>query len=102
ACNQSDQQKRQDTHTSPSNDAGPQTEASAVQRRKVYTGGSWLGSDSIGIVRSNLGRRQRGHLGASVNDLQIAWLIIGWLLAFWAGKDLQARFEQWRDLRRSA
>jgi hypothetical protein len=27
-----------------------------------------------------------------VDDLQIAWLMIGWLAAFWAGKDLQARF----------
>jgi hypothetical protein len=31
-----------------------------------------------------------------VDDLQIAWLVIGWLLAFWAGKDLQARVAQWR------
>jgi len=34
-----------------------------------------------------------------VEDLHIAWLIIGWLAAFWAGKDLQARFDQWRGLR---
>jgi hypothetical protein len=37
-----------------------------------------------------------------VDDLQIAWLMIGWLVAFWAGKDLQSRFTQWRALRRSA
>jgi hypothetical protein len=36
-----------------------------------------------------------------VNDLHIAWLIIGWLLAFWAGKNLQGRFMQWREGRRS-
>jgi hypothetical protein len=35
-----------------------------------------------------------------VDDLQTAWLIIGWLLAFWAGKDLQSRFAQWRASRR--
>jgi hypothetical protein len=35
-----------------------------------------------------------------VDDLQIAWLLIGWLVAFWAGRDLQARFTQWRALRR--
>jgi hypothetical protein len=35
-----------------------------------------------------------------VDDLQIAWLMIGWLVAFWAGKDLQSRFTQWRGLRR--
>ena len=29
-----------------------------------------------------------------MDDLQIAWLMIGWLVAFWAGKDLQARFAQ--------
>jgi len=37
-----------------------------------------------------------------VNDLQIAWLIGGWLLAFWAGKDLQARYAQWRSVRQRA
>jgi hypothetical protein len=36
-----------------------------------------------------------------VDDLQTAWLIIGWLLAFWAGKDLQARVAQWRGSQRS-
>jgi hypothetical protein len=35
-----------------------------------------------------------------VDDLQIAWLILGWLLAFWAGKDLQTRFLQRRSIRR--
>jgi len=35
-----------------------------------------------------------------VNDLQIAWLIVGWMLAFWAGRDLQARFSQWWSARR--
>ena len=42
----------------------------------------------------------RGHLGGGVDDLQIAWLMIGWLVAFWAGKDLQTRFVRWRELRR--
>jgi hypothetical protein len=36
-----------------------------------------------------------------VDDLQIAWLMIGWVLAFWAGKDLQTRFVQWRESRRA-
>jgi hypothetical protein len=36
-----------------------------------------------------------------VNDLHIAWLLLGWVLAFWAGKDLQTRFMQWRTVRRS-
>jgi len=40
-----------------------------------------------------------GHLGDGVDDLQFAWLIVGWLLAFWAGKDLQSRFAQWRAMR---
>jgi hypothetical protein len=35
-----------------------------------------------------------------VDDLQIAWLIIGWLLAFWAGMDLQSRFSRWWTQRR--
>jgi len=35
-----------------------------------------------------------------MDDLQIALLIIGWLVAFWAGKDLQTRFAQRRVLRR--
>lgn len=36
-----------------------------------------------------------------MEDLQIAWLMLGWVLAFWAGKDLQSRFMQWRSSRRS-
>jgi len=43
---------------------------------------------------------RRGHLGDGVDDLQLAWLIIGWLVAFWAGKDLQTRFTQRRGPRR--
>lgn len=35
-----------------------------------------------------------------MDDLQIAWLMIGWLLAFWAGMDLHTRFARWRDGRR--
>jgi hypothetical protein len=34
-----------------------------------------------------------------MDDLRIAWLLIGWLLAFWAGKDLQTRFVQWWSAR---
>jgi len=41
----------------------------------------------------------RGHLGDRVDDLQIAWLMLGWLLAFWAGKDLQTRFVRRQDSR---
>lgn len=35
-----------------------------------------------------------------MEDAQIAWLLIGWMLAFWAGKDLQARIALWRASRR--
>ena len=42
----------------------------------------------------------RGHPGDGVDDLQIAWLLLGWVLAFWAGKDLQARFDRWQRARR--
>ena len=75
---------------------GPRIGASATDKSKVRTAAPWPPRDSIGIVRPNLGRPRRGHLGDGVDDLQIAWLIIGWLVAFWAGKDLQARFTQWR------
>ena len=34
-----------------------------------------------------------------MDELQTAWLMIGWLLAFWAGKDLQTRFAQWQKAR---
>lgn len=46
-----------------------------------------------------LDRLTDGHAGDNVDDLQIAWLMIGWLVAFWAGKDLQTRFTQWRSAR---
>jgi hypothetical protein len=36
-----------------------------------------------------------------VEDLQVAWLIVGWLLAIWAGMDLQSRFVKWRSARRN-
>jgi hypothetical protein len=52
-------------------------------------------------MRSNLDRPAAVTLGDGVDDLHIAWLMIGWLLAFWAGKDLQARFVQWRAARRA-
>jgi hypothetical protein len=52
-------------------------------------------------VRPNLDRSLRGRLGERVDDLEMAWLMLGWLLAFWAGKDLQTRFARWRGLRRS-
>jgi hypothetical protein len=35
-----------------------------------------------------------------VDDLQVAWLIVGWLLAFWAGMDLQTRVTKWLAQRR--
>jgi len=44
--------------------------------------------------------RSERSSGDGVDDLQIAWLMIGWLVAFLAGKDLQSRFTQWRHLRR--
>jgi hypothetical protein len=42
-----------------------------------------------------------GNSGDGVDDLQVAWLIIGWLVTFWAGKDLQSRFAQWRTTRQA-
>ena len=50
---------------------------------------------------TQLGSLQGEHRGDGVDDLQVAWLIVGWMLAFWAGKDLQTRFEQWRSSRRT-
>jgi hypothetical protein len=35
-----------------------------------------------------------------VADVQIVWLMIGWMLAIWAGMDLQARFARWQQSRR--
>jgi hypothetical protein len=35
-----------------------------------------------------------------MDELQVAWLMIGWILAVFAGKDLQARFVRWREARR--
>jgi hypothetical protein len=32
----------------------------------------------------------------------MAWLLIGWLIAFWAGKDLQVRTVRWWKARRQA
>jgi hypothetical protein len=37
-----------------------------------------------------------------VDDLHIAWLLIGWMIAFWAGRDLQGRFARLADARRRA
>jgi hypothetical protein len=37
-----------------------------------------------------------------MDDLHTAWLLIGWLLAIWAGKDLQGRYTQWQASRRQA
>ena len=30
-----------------------------------------------------------------MGDGQIVWLMIGWMLAFWAGRDLQVRVGRW-------
>jgi hypothetical protein len=35
-----------------------------------------------------------------MDDAQIVWLMLGWMLAIWAGKDLQVRFAQWWVARR--
>jgi hypothetical protein len=35
-----------------------------------------------------------------MDDLQVAWLLLGWMLAFWAGRDLQARVAVWLAARR--
>ena len=38
-----------------------------------------------------------------MDELQMTWLLIGWVLAVFAGKDLQTRFARWwescRDVR---
>jgi hypothetical protein len=35
-----------------------------------------------------------------VDVAQIALLVVGWVVAFMLGKELQTGFVQWRDLRR--
>ena len=34
-----------------------------------------------------------------MDDLHIAWLLIGWIVAFWAGKDLHTRVTRWLEAR---
>lgn len=34
-----------------------------------------------------------------MQDAQVAWLMIGWMLALWAGMDLQTRYARWRKAR---
>jgi hypothetical protein len=63
---------------------------------------SWPPAHGVGIIGVIQNRTSRGNTGERVNDLQIAWLIVGWLLAFWAGKDLQERYAQWRSARQPA
>ncbi len=36
-----------------------------------------------------------------MDDVQVMWLLIGWVLAFLAGKDLQVRAAQWWESRRA-
>lgn len=35
-----------------------------------------------------------------MEDLHVAWMLLGWMIAFWAGKDLQARVAQRQGARR--
>ena len=35
-----------------------------------------------------------------MEDLHVAWILLGWMIAFWAGKDLQARVARWQEARR--
>jgi hypothetical protein len=51
-------------------------------------------------VPPNFDRPSCSRLGDCADDLQIAWPMIGRLVALWARKDLQARFTQWRSPRR--
>jgi hypothetical protein len=30
-----------------------------------------------------------------MDDLYVAWMLLGWMLAFWAGRDLQVRMMRW-------
>jgi hypothetical protein len=36
-----------------------------------------------------------------LNDAHIGWLMLGWLLAFWAGFDVQRRVTGWWQARRA-
>ena len=37
-----------------------------------------------------------------MDDLNVAWMLVGWMLSFWAGKDLQARVAHWRQARQES
>ena len=37
-----------------------------------------------------------------MNELQVAWMLLGWMIAFWAGKDLQARVARWQAARQQS
>ena len=37
-----------------------------------------------------------------MDELHVAWMLLGWMIAFWAGKDLQGRVAQWREARQQA
>jgi hypothetical protein len=30
-----------------------------------------------------------------MDDLYVAWMLLGWMLTFWAGWDLQVRVTRW-------
>ena len=79
----------------------PKIGASATEKGKVRTGCPWPSMRTVGIVRPNIDRPAAVTSGEGVDDLQIAWLMIGWLLAFWTGKDLHARFAHRRAPRRT-
>jgi hypothetical protein len=80
--------------------SGPRIGASAPEKSKACAAPPWLPADRVGIVRPSPTGLAAVTPGDRVDDLQIAWLMIGWLLAFWAGKDLQARFARRRASRR--
>ena len=75
---------------------GPRIGASASEKSKACAGLPWPPIGPVGIVRPNLDRPGAVTSGEGVDDVQVAWLMIGWLLAFWAGKDLQTRVARWR------
>ena len=64
---------------------GPRIGASANEKGKMRTGRPWPSIRPVGIVRPNIDRPAAVTSGEGVDDLQIAWLMVGWLLAFWAG-----------------
>ena len=52
------------------------------------------------LLASALGTAMAAVAGGAVDRATV--VLIGWVLAFWAGRDLQSRFMQWWSVRRGA